>query len=134
MLKGMHDILKNLSSSPTFDNLKLDANTFRQILAENIVFVTKAFKNRLVIPDFEVFCKNITRLVKILISTWNNFYPWKEWWNTLGWLGYVFAHFLLFIALIGLFFCNQMALEKNDLITVYPNQIFIGSTNPVENS
>ena len=65
----MHDILKNLSSSPTFDNLKLDANTFRQILAENIVFVTKAFKNRLVIPDFEVFCKNITRLVKILIST-----------------------------------------------------------------
>ena len=65
VLKGMHDILKNLSSSPTFDNLKLDANTFRQILAENIVFVTKAFKNRLVIPDFEVFCKNITRLVKI---------------------------------------------------------------------
>ena len=65
VLKGMHDILKNLSSSPTFDSLKLDANTFRQILAENIVFVTKAFKNRLVIPDFEVFCKNITRLVKI---------------------------------------------------------------------
>jgi hypothetical protein len=65
----MRDILKNLSSSPTFDfdNLKLDANTSRQILAENIVFVTKAFKNRLVIPDFEVFCKNITRLVKILI-------------------------------------------------------------------
>ena len=61
----MRDILKNLSSSPTFDNLKLDANTFRQILAENIVFVTKAFKNRLVIPDFEVFCKNITRSVKI---------------------------------------------------------------------
>ena len=65
VLKGMHDVLKNLSSSPTFDNLKLDANTFRQILAENIVFVTKAFKNRLVIPDFEVFCKNITRLVRI---------------------------------------------------------------------
>ena len=64
----MHDIFKNMSSSPTFDKLKLDANTFRQILAENIVFVTKAFKNRLVIPDFEVFCKNITRLVKILIS------------------------------------------------------------------
>ena len=77
----MHDILKNLSSSPTFDNLKLDANTFRQILAENIVFVIKAFKNRLVIPDFEVFCKNITRLV-------NFSYP-KDAWD--------FAIFVLFI-------------------------------------
>ena len=84
----MHDVLKNLSSSPTFDDLKLDANTFRQILAENIVFVTKAFKNRLVIPDFEVFCKNITRLVKIYISMSKNFYSKKNdgtlWdrWNT----------------------------------------------------
>ena len=59
----MCSVLRNLSISPTFDNLKLDANTFRQILAENIVFVTKAFKNRLVIPDFDSFRKTITRLV-----------------------------------------------------------------------
>jgi len=61
-LKGMYDVLKKLSTTPTFDNLKLDPNTFKHVLAENIVFVTKAFKNRLVIPAFDAFCENITRI------------------------------------------------------------------------
>ena len=46
----------------------------------------------------------------------------------MGSLENVFANYVLFIVLIGVY-CNQMALEKN-----YPNQISIGSTIPVGNS
>ena len=70
----MYDVLKKLSSTPTFDNLKLDANTFKHVLAENIVFVTKAFKNRLVIPAFDAFCENITRLVYSVICNLRAFH------------------------------------------------------------
>merc|ERR1712141_209430 len=59
-LKGMYGMLKNLSTSPNFENLKLDPTTFKHVLSENIVFVTKAFQNRLVIPAFGAFCENIT--------------------------------------------------------------------------
>ena len=59
-------MLKNLSTSPNFENLKLDPNTFKHVLSENIVFVTKAFQNRLVIPAFEVFCDNLTQIYEKL--------------------------------------------------------------------
>jgi len=65
-LKGMYGMLKNLSTSPNFENLKLDPNTFKHVLSENIVFVTKAFQNRLVIPAFEVFCDNLTQIYEKL--------------------------------------------------------------------
>ena len=58
----MYGMLKNLSTSPNFENLKLDPNTFKHVLSENIVFVTKAFQNRLVIPAFETFCDNLTQI------------------------------------------------------------------------
>jgi hypothetical protein len=29
------------------------------VLSENIVFITKAFQNRMIIPAFEPFCDNI---------------------------------------------------------------------------
>ena len=63
----MYNVLQKLSTTPTFEHLKLDPNTFKHVLAENIVFVTKAFKNRLVIPAFDAFCENITRLVQGLV-------------------------------------------------------------------
>jgi hypothetical protein len=55
----MVSMLKNLSSLPSFENLRLDHNTFKAVLSENIVFITKAFQNRMVIPAFETFCDNI---------------------------------------------------------------------------
>lgn len=58
----MNNLLKKLSVSSNFDNLKLDAVTFKHVLSENIVFVTKAFQNRLVIPAFDAFCENITEI------------------------------------------------------------------------
>ena len=65
-MKNLHSVLKNLSTAPTFDNLKLDATTFKHVLSENIVFVTKAFQNRLVIPAFDAFCENITSIYEKL--------------------------------------------------------------------
>ena len=58
----MYALLSNLAMGPNLDNLKLDPNTFRAALSENIVFITKAFQNRLVIPAFEAFCENITEI------------------------------------------------------------------------
>ena len=62
----MYTVLSNLSTTPNFENLKLDPNTFKHVLSENIVFVTKAFQNRLVIPAFEAFCDNITNIYEKL--------------------------------------------------------------------
>ena len=59
-------MLNNLSTTPNFENLKLDPDTFKHVLSENIVFLTKAFQNRLVIPDFEAFCENITTIYEKL--------------------------------------------------------------------
>jgi hypothetical protein len=58
-LKNMYKLLKSLATSSTFENLKLEPATFKTVLSENIVFITKAFQNRLVIPAFETFCDNI---------------------------------------------------------------------------
>jgi hypothetical protein len=55
----MVGMLKNFSTLPSFENLRLDPNTFKAVLSENIVFITKAFQNRMVIPAFESFCDNI---------------------------------------------------------------------------
>jgi len=65
-LKNLHNLLTRMSSAPTLDNLKLDANTFKHVLSENIVFITKAFKNRLVIPAFDAFCENLTAIFEKL--------------------------------------------------------------------
>ena len=65
-LRNMYTVLSNLSTTPNFENLKLDPNTFKHVLSENIVFVTKAFQNRLVIPAFEAFCDNITNIYEKL--------------------------------------------------------------------
>jgi len=58
-LKNMVDMLKNLSTLPSFENLRLDQNTFKTVLSESIVFITRAFQNRMIIPAFETFCDNI---------------------------------------------------------------------------
>ena len=46
--------------------LRLDALTFKSVLSENIVLITKAFKNQMVIPAFEFFCENITEIYDIV--------------------------------------------------------------------
>ena len=61
-LRNMYCMMQSLTTSPTFDNLKLEPSTFKAVLSENIVFITKAFQNRLVIPAFDAFCENITNI------------------------------------------------------------------------
>ena len=43
----MYNMLMSFATTPNFDHLKLDPNTFKTVLAENIVFITKAFQNHL---------------------------------------------------------------------------------------
>ena len=42
--------------------LRLDPVTFKSVLSENIVLITKAFRNQMVIPAFETFCETITEI------------------------------------------------------------------------
>ena len=61
-LSNMYKMLQKLSTTSDVSNLKLDPHTFKTVLSENIVFITKAFQNRLVIPAFETFNENITEI------------------------------------------------------------------------
>ena len=61
-LSNMYKMLQKLSTTSDVSNLKLDPHTFKAVLSENIVFITKAFQNRLVIPAFETFNENITEI------------------------------------------------------------------------
>ncbi len=65
-LSGMNKMLTSFSSTGSLD-LKLDPATFKTVLAENIVFITKCFQNRLVIPAFEAFCENIAEIYEKLL-------------------------------------------------------------------
>ena len=47
---------------PSVEDLKLDAGTFKAVLSENVVLITKALQNQMIIPAFEAFCDNITEI------------------------------------------------------------------------
>ena len=60
--------------------LKLDPVTFKTVLSENIVLITKAFRNQMVIPAFETFCENITEIyntVSYLLVTLRRISDWQ---------------------------------------------------------
>ncbi|XP_052765003.1 glutaminase liver isoform, mitochondrial-like isoform X2 [Mya arenaria] len=40
----------------------VDRETFKQIIAPNIVLIASAFRNQFVVPDFDHFCKNIDQM------------------------------------------------------------------------
>lgn len=61
-LKNMIQLLNKLSINGNIDRLRLDANTFRTVMNENIVLITAAFQNRMVIPAFESLCDKITEI------------------------------------------------------------------------
>lgn len=69
-LKNMMLMLENFKP-PTLESveqLRLDPVTFKTVLSENIVLITKAFRNQMVIPAFETFCENITDIYNIVSS------------------------------------------------------------------
>jgi len=69
-LSNMYKMLQKLSTTSDVSILKLDPHTFKAVLSENIVFITKAFQNRLVIPAFETFNENITEIYhKLKLNT-----------------------------------------------------------------
>ncbi len=60
MMKMLHTLRPYTLSS--VEDLKLDLGTFKTVIAENVVLITKALQNQLVIPAFETFCDNITEI------------------------------------------------------------------------
>lgn len=44
------------------ETLKLDRNTFKEVIAPNIVLITRAFRSQFVIPDFQDFIKDIEEM------------------------------------------------------------------------
>ncbi len=55
-LRNMLRMLNNLKPHglSSVEDLKLDAHTFKAVLNENMVLITKAMQNQLIIPGFEV--------------------------------------------------------------------------------
>ena len=49
------------------EDLKLDATTFLAVLRENVVLITKALQNHMIIPAFETFCDNITEIYEKVV-------------------------------------------------------------------
>lgn len=44
------------------ETLKLDRKTFKEVIAPNIVLITRAFRSQFVIPDFQDFIKDIEEM------------------------------------------------------------------------
>ena len=65
-LKSVQSTLEMLRpyTLPSIDGLRLDFQTFKTVVGENMVLLTKSFQNRMVIPAFEAFCDNITDIYK----------------------------------------------------------------------
>ena len=63
-LENMMRMLENLKpyALPSIEDLKLDVQTFKSVLCENVVLVTKALQNQMIIPAFEAFTDNITSI------------------------------------------------------------------------
>ena len=59
-LKNMLRVLDRLSTNGRLEKLRLDAATFRTVMNENIVLITTAFQNRMVIPAFDSLSDYIT--------------------------------------------------------------------------
>ena len=44
------------------ETLKLDRKTFKEVIAPNIVLITRAFRSQFVIPDFQDFIKDVEEM------------------------------------------------------------------------
>ena len=63
----MENMMKMLNTLKPYtvssvEDLKLDLNTFKTVLSENVVLITKALQNQMIIPAFDAFCDNITAI------------------------------------------------------------------------
>jgi hypothetical protein len=63
-LKQMMHMLNTLKPHklPSVEDLKLDVCVFKSVVSENVVLITKALQNKMIIPAFDAFCDNITRI------------------------------------------------------------------------
>ncbi len=63
-LENMMRMLKALKphALASVEELKLEIGTFKTVLSENVVLVTKALQNQMIIPAFEAFCENIRQI------------------------------------------------------------------------
>jgi len=48
----------------TVDSLNISMDTFRQLVEPNIMLVTQATRNKMVIPEFQAFCQQLTDIFK----------------------------------------------------------------------
>ena len=73
-LRHMMKMLETLKplKMQSVEQLKLDQKTFKTVISENIVLITKAFRNQMVIPAFETFCDSIKEIYNI-VSIWDTF-------------------------------------------------------------
>lgn len=63
-LENMMNLLEKLKPPSAFDVgvLKLDPQIFKTMLSENILLVYKALQHSFIIPDFEQFTEEITKI------------------------------------------------------------------------
>lgn len=59
-MKMLHKLKPHTLGS--VEDLKLDVQTFTTVMRENVVLITKALHNHMIIPAFDVFCDDITKI------------------------------------------------------------------------
>lgn len=70
-------------SLPSVEELKLDLQAFKYVVSENVVLITKALQNQMIIPAFDAFCDNITKIyhnVSRAMAAFYVQYTWAECW------------------------------------------------------
>ncbi|XP_059081128.1 glutaminase liver isoform, mitochondrial-like isoform X2 [Tigriopus californicus] len=83
MMKMLHKLKPHTLSS--VEDLKLDVQTFTTVMRENVVLITKALHNHMIIPAFDVFCDDITKIYeKFKFDTTGTAAPYIPHMRTLG--------------------------------------------------
>lgn len=59
IVNKLNVIWKAKQDSGSFEALSLDRQTFRSVIRENIVLISRALRHHFVIPEFQDFCKHL---------------------------------------------------------------------------
>ncbi|UYV77043.1 GLS [Cordylochernes scorpioides] len=59
MMNNLRAVYKEQNRVGSPESLKLDFDTFKRVVKENIMLISRAFRHQFVIPDFQEFTKNL---------------------------------------------------------------------------
>ena len=68
---GMLDKMNTHPPTTHTSSMALDLATFQNIVTENSVIINKAFQNQFIIPKFQDFCDDISKIYEKVFFTYD---------------------------------------------------------------